>query len=40
MGMPIFKGFPVEVEPAPNEKVLTLDELLLKQFGRKGITNE
>jgi len=40
MGMPIFKGFPVEVEPAPNEKVLTLDELLLKEFGRKGITNE
>ncbi|MCW3999048.1 MAG: molybdopterin dinucleotide-binding protein [Candidatus Bathyarchaeota archaeon] len=40
MGMPLFKGFPVEVEPAPNEAVLTLDELLLKQFGKKGITNE
>lgn len=40
MGMPIFKGFPVEVESAPNEKVLTLDEFLLKEFGKKGITNE
>ena len=28
MGMPLFKGFPVDVEPAPNEHVLTLDELL------------
>ncbi len=34
MGMPLFKGFPVEVEPAPNESVLTLDELLKKEFGR------
>jgi formylmethanofuran dehydrogenase subunit D len=34
MGMPLFKGFPVEVEPAPNEPVLTLDELLLKEYGR------
>ena len=34
MGMPIFKGFPVEVEPAPNEPVLTLDELLMKEYGR------
>jgi formylmethanofuran dehydrogenase subunit D len=40
MGMPLFKGFPVEIEPAPNEPVLTLDELLLKQFGRKGIASE
>jgi len=40
MGMPIFKGFPVEVEAAPNEKVMTLDEFLLKEFGRKGITIE
>lgn len=37
MGMPLFKGFPVEVEPAPNEPVLTLDELLLKQFGRNSL---
>jgi formylmethanofuran dehydrogenase subunit D len=34
MGMPLFKGFPVEVEPAPNEVVLTLDELLMKEYGR------
>jgi formylmethanofuran dehydrogenase subunit D len=34
MGMPIFKGFPVEVVPAPNEPVLTLDELLRKEFGK------
>jgi formylmethanofuran dehydrogenase subunit D len=40
MGMPVFKGFPVEVVPAPNETVMTLDELLLQQFGKKGITNE
>ena len=34
MGMPMFKGFPVEVEPAPNQPVLALDELLKKEFGR------
>jgi formylmethanofuran dehydrogenase subunit D len=34
MGMPMFKGFPVEVQPAPNEVVLTLDELLMKEYGR------
>ena len=34
MGMPMFKGFPVEVEPAPDESVLTLDELLKEEFGR------
>jgi len=34
MGMPMFKGFTVEVEAAPNEAVLTLDELLMKEFGR------
>jgi formylmethanofuran dehydrogenase subunit D len=34
MGMPMFKGFPVEVEPAPNQPVLTLDELLKKEFGK------
>ncbi len=36
MGMPLFKGFPVEVEIALNEPVLTLDELLLKEFGRNS----
>ena len=34
MGMPLFKGFSVDIEPAPNEVVLTLDELLLKEYGR------
>jgi formylmethanofuran dehydrogenase subunit D len=34
MGMPMYKGFPVEVEPAPNQSVLKLDELLLKEYGR------
>ncbi|MGD6808807.1 MAG: molybdopterin dinucleotide binding domain-containing protein [Candidatus Bathyarchaeia archaeon] len=34
MGMPIFKGFPVEVEPAPDQPVLTLDELLKQEFGK------
>jgi formylmethanofuran dehydrogenase subunit D len=34
MGMPMFKGFQVEVEPAPNQPVLTLDELLKKEYGR------
>jgi formylmethanofuran dehydrogenase subunit D len=36
MGMPLFKGFPVEVEPAPNEPVLTLEQLLMNQFGRNS----
>ena len=34
MGMPMFKGFTVDVEPAPKEIVLTLDELLKKEYGR------
>ena len=35
MGMPLFKGFPVEVEQAaPNEPVLTLDELLKQEYGK------
>ena len=34
MGMPLFKGFPVEVELAPNKPVLTLDELLKEEYGR------
>jgi formylmethanofuran dehydrogenase subunit D len=34
MGMPMFKGFQVEVQPAPTEVILTLDELLKKEFGK------
>lgn len=34
MGTPTFKGFPVEIEPAPNQPILTLDELLKKEYGR------
>lgn len=36
MGMPLFKGFMVDVEPAPNEPILTLEELLLKEYGRNS----
>ena len=34
MGMPLFKGFQVEVEAAPKEAVLTLNELLKEEYGR------
>ncbi|MDD3792048.1 MAG: molybdopterin dinucleotide binding domain-containing protein [Candidatus Bathyarchaeota archaeon] len=34
MGMPLYKGFAVEVEPAPNDVVLGLDELMKKEYGR------
>ena len=34
MGMPLFKGFPVEVEAAPKQVILTLDELLKEEYGR------
>jgi formylmethanofuran dehydrogenase subunit D len=34
IGMPTFRGFIVEVEPAPNKTVLTLDELLKQEFGK------
>jgi formylmethanofuran dehydrogenase subunit D len=34
MGMPLFKGFMVDVEPAPSQPVLTLDELLKEEYGR------
>ena len=34
MGMPLFKGFQVEVTPAANEVVLTLDELLKEEYGK------
>jgi formylmethanofuran dehydrogenase subunit D len=35
MGMPLFKGFPVEVEPAPNQPILTLNELLKEEYGKE-----
>lgn len=35
IGMPSFKGIPAEVEPAPNKPVLSLEELLEKQFGKE-----
>jgi formylmethanofuran dehydrogenase subunit D len=34
IGMPSFKGTPAEVEAAPNKKVLTMEELLMSEFGR------
>jgi formylmethanofuran dehydrogenase subunit D len=34
IGMPTFRGFMVEVEPAPDKPVLTLDELLKQEFGK------
>ena len=34
MGMPLFKGFSVEVESAPKEAILTLDELLKLEYGK------
>lgn len=34
MGMPLFKGFTVDVEPAPTGVVLTLDELLKLEYGK------
>jgi len=34
IGMPSFKGTPVEVKPAPDQPILTLEELLRKEFGR------
>ena len=34
IGMPSFKGTPVEVKPAPDQPILTLEELLKKEFGR------
>jgi formylmethanofuran dehydrogenase subunit D len=36
MGMPLFKGFPVEIERT-DENVLTLDELLKLEFGKETI---
>jgi formylmethanofuran dehydrogenase subunit D len=34
IGMPSFKGTPVEVKPALDQPILTLKELLKKEFGR------
>ncbi len=34
-GMPSLKGIPAEIEPAPNEKVLSLQNLL-NQFDKEG----
>jgi formylmethanofuran dehydrogenase subunit D len=34
IGMPSFKGTPAEVEAAPTKKVLSLEELLMTEFGR------
>lgn len=33
IGMPSLKGIPAEIEPAPNERVLSLKELLTQEFG-------
>ncbi len=35
MGMPLFKGFPVEVEAAPNKPILSLNELLTEEYGKE-----
>jgi formylmethanofuran dehydrogenase subunit D len=34
IGMPSFKGTPAEVEAAPDKKVLSIEELLMSEFGR------
>jgi len=34
-GMPSFKGIPAEIEPAPEERVLTLHDLLNQYFKEK-----
>lgn len=34
IGMPSFKGTPAEVEVASDKKVLTIEELLMSEFGR------
>lgn len=35
IGMPSFKGIPAEVEPALDKPLLSMQELLEKQFGKK-----
>ena len=34
IGMPSFKGIPVEVEPAPEKPILSMAELLKIEFGK------
>lgn len=34
IGMPSFKGTPAEVEAAPDQTVLTMEQLLKKEYGR------
>ena len=34
IGMPSLKGIPAEVEPAPENPILSLEELLKQQFGK------
>ncbi|MCW4031502.1 MAG: molybdopterin dinucleotide-binding protein [Candidatus Bathyarchaeota archaeon] len=34
IGMPSFKGTPAEVEAAPDQPILSIRELLMKEFGR------
>ena len=34
IGMPSFRGTPAEVEAAPDQPILTMKELLKKEFGR------
>jgi len=34
IGMPSFKGTPAEVQPALDQKVMTMEELLKSEFGR------
>ncbi len=35
MGMPLFKGFPVEVQAAADKPILTLNELLKEEYGKE-----
>ena len=35
VGMPSLKGIPAEVEPAPDKPVLSLEQILREQFGKK-----
>jgi len=39
IGMPSLKGIPAEVEPAPDKPILSLEELLEEQFGKKQYTS-
>jgi formylmethanofuran dehydrogenase subunit D len=35
MGMPMFKGFTIQVEPAQDKPVITLNELLKEEYGKE-----